>query len=83
MVRIGLSVRNSVLITSTDDDGPDSVSVQVCPHRSHQLSGAVETHLEDIPTSETLESESYGFLIIVYYTYMNYVAGDSQTNLLT
>ena len=40
--------------TAEDDDGPDGVSVQVCPHRSHQLSGTVETHLGDIPTSDTL-----------------------------
>ena len=33
--------------TAEDDDGPDGVSVQVCPHRSHQLSGTVATHLGD------------------------------------
>ena len=31
-----------------DADGPDGVTVQVCPHRPHQVPGPVQAHLVTI-----------------------------------
>ena len=33
------------IMEKEDDDGSDCVSIQVCPHGSHQISRTVKTHL--------------------------------------